>query len=435
MLIEFSVSNFRSIRERQTLSLVASTGGELSETNTYAQDNKLPRLLRSAVIYGPNAAGKSNLVRAVQFAQTFVVNSAVQFQEGNKIPVSPFAFALNERSKPTEIDFIFAEDGTRYHYGFGVTQERVIKEWLVAYPLSKPQRWFERIFNPDAGIYEWNFGPNFEGEKAQQRVWRDATRSNALFLSTAIQLNNNQLKPIFNWIQTKLAVIVPGQEMNPFLSLALLQDPSKKEYINQFMKAVDVGIENLEMKEEELQMLSSTAAAGMSLTETPSINISISHPPGAKFFPPKVLRVFAFHKQVDAEGYVPIDFGEESDGTKKFFEFSGGWIKALQEGATIFVDELDRSLHPFITRFLVNLFHDKTKNRLGSQLVFTTHDTTLLDTELFRRDQVWFVEKDRSASTRLYPLLDYSPRKDEALQRGYLKGRYGAIPFIGPINF
>src|ERR1700726_4341577 len=130
---------------------------------------------------------------------------------------------------------------------------------------------------------------------------------------------------------------------------------------------------------------------------------------------------------------VPFDLSDESDGTRKLFEFTGGWLRALTIGATLFVDELDRSLHPYITRFLVTLLSGN-KNTKGAQLIFTTHDTTLLDANLLRRDQIWFVEKDAEQSTKLYPLLDYRPRKDEALERGYMKGRYGAVPMVGKLS-
>jgi AAA15 family ATPase/GTPase len=156
-------------------------------------------------------------------------------------------------------------------------------------------------------------------------------------------------------------------------------------------------------------------------------------PPGSP--PPlqKVFRVFTWHKRNDTLEDVSFDLSDESDGTRKLFEFTGGWVRALTIGATLFVDELDRSLHPYITRFLVTLFQGN-KNTKNAQLIFTTHDTTLLDTNLLRRDQVWFVEKDAKQSTNLYPLLDYRPRKDEALERGYMKGRYGAVPMVGKLN-
>ena len=431
MLLEFSVSNFRSILSRQTLSLAASSSSELAQTHVFDPGEKLAPVVRSAVIYGANAAGKSNLLQAAQFAQSVVLGSASQTQEGQRIAVVPFAFAQGAKDKPTEFEFVFVENAVRYHYGFALTQERVVKEWLVAYPKGKPQRWFERDFEVDK--YNWTLGTNLRGEKSQRNTWRDSTRANALFLSTAVQLNNEQLRPVFSWFQGKLGVVTINNSMNMALSMELLNDPSRNGMLNQFIRAADIGIEKLEFREERI-----IGAAG------PVININVM-PGGHQILPgfmpnplpaPKFGRVMANHKQTDSDDVTQLDlFADESEGTKKIFEFAGGWIKALHDGATLFVDELDRSLHPLMTRFLVQLFHDEKRNAKGAQLVFTTHDTTLLDNALFRRDQIWFVEKDKQASTHLYPLLEYSPRKDEALERGYLKGRYGAIPFLSPVNF
>jgi AAA15 family ATPase/GTPase len=422
MLLEFSVSNFRSIYKRQTLSLVASSGNELAENNVYELKGHKPKSLRSAVIYGANAAGKSNLLRAALFAQNLIIQSAIALQEGMKISVPPFAFSETAQNESSEFEFLFVEDGVRYNYCFAVNGERVTKEWLVAYPHNKPQRWFEREFDAKTGKYNWSLGTNFKGEKAQQHVWQNSTRTNALFLSMAVNLNNDQLKPVFRWFQTKLIIVLPDLQINPFLSLSLLQNASKKHLVEQFMQIADVGIESLELTEEDFHPKPGRTAN--------NFNISWSQTPGT---PPKILKILAMHKKIGSNDLIPLEMQEESDGTKKIFEFAGGWIKVLEDGATILVDELDRSLHPIMTRFLVSLFHDADKNSKGAQLVFTTHDTTLLDTELFRRDQIWFVEKHEGC-TNLYPLLDYSPRKDEALERGYLKGRYGAIPFIGTFN-
>ena len=226
-------------------------------------------------------------------------------------------------------------------------------------------------------------------------------------------------------------MLVPGINLNPFLSLNLLREGDGQEKIMRFMRAADIGIDRLELLEEDLLPATSGALAPGSMR----VHFEIGLPPGA---PPatqiqKNLRVLAWHKRTDSAEEVPLDLSDESDGTQKLFEFTGGWLRALESGATLFVDELDRSLHPHMTRFLVGLFNSRTNGK-NSQLVFTTHDTTLLDIDLIRRDQIWFVEKDDERSTRLYSLLEYSPRKDEALERGYLKGRYGAIPFIGTLG-
>ena len=433
MLIEFSVANFRSIQTRQTLSMVAGPDPAHRSRNVTPGQGKELVFLRSAVIYGPNAAGKSNLLRAVETLRRLVQVSATGFQEGQAIPVTPFLFAKEQSEQPTEFEIIFiADDGIRYHYCCLVSTERVLKEWLVAYPLGRAQRWFEREYDAESQKDRWWFGPNFMAERAERKVWQEFTRANALFLSTAIQLNNAQLRPAFNWITQKLIVLVPGVDINPFLSLNLLREDDGLQQIMGFMRAADIGIDRLELREEEVPVPTPGSLPPGGLR----VQFEIGTPPGsaAKLQTPKSYRVLAWHKQTDSAEEVPLDISEESDGTRKLFEFTGGWLHALKHGATLLVDELDRSLHPHMTRFLVGLFHSRS-NTHNAQLVFTTHDTTLLDTDLLRRDQIWFVEKDEHQASHLYSLLEYSPRKDEALERGYLKGRYGAIPFIGDFGF
>jgi hypothetical protein len=429
MLIEFSVENFRSFLSRQTLGLTANAKDDHLGRNVASTGQDIDGVLRSAVIYGPNAAGKSNLLRALQTLQLLVVNSAVATQEGQALPVSPFLLDKASADRPCEFGIVFvADDATRYEYFCALTSQRVEKEWLVAYPKGRSQRWFEREFQHETQTYDWWFGPNFKGERAEKKVWQEFTRSNSLFFSTAIQLNNEQLKPAFNWIAQKLIVLTAGANLNPFLSLELLRQPDGGKEFIEFMRAADIGIERIEVREEELQ--------GQALSAVPGLTLQISSPQPSSGSPSpsqKVFKVFTWHKQNETAEEVPFDLSDESDGTRKLFEFTGGWVRALTVGATLFVDELDRSLHPYITRFLVTLFHG-TKNTKNAQLIFTTHDTTLLDANLLRRDQVWFVEKDAEQSTKLYPLLDYRPRKDEALERGYMKGRYGAVPMVGKLN-
>lgn len=432
MLIEFNVSNFRSILARQTLSMAASSDVAHRERNVSSGGDKDLRLLRSAVVYGPNAAGKSNLLRAVETLRQLVQNSASGFQEGQPIPVTPFLFSKAPSEQPSEFEIIFiADDGIRYHYCCMVSPERVLKEWLVAYPLGRAQRWFEREYETESKTQRWWFGPNFDAERAERKVWQEFTRDNALFLSTAIQLNNVQLRPVFNWITQKLIVLVPGVNLNPFISINLLREGGGQEQIMRFMRAADIGIDRMELLEEDLTPQPSGALPPGAMR----IHFEFGPPPGTSPAPPaqKRFRVLAWHKRAGSKEDVPLDISDESDGTQKLFEFTGGWLRALTGGATLLVDELDRSLHPHITRFLVGLFHSRS-NEKNAQLVFTTHDTTLLDTDLLRRDQIWFMEKDGDQSSHLYSLLEYSPRKDEALERGYLKGRYGAIPFIGDLG-
>ncbi|MDN5753136.1 MAG: ATP-binding protein [Nitrosospira sp.] len=413
--------------------MVASTDTAHRNRNVSSGKDKEVRLLRSAVIYGPNAAGKSNLLRALEILRQLVLHSATGFQEGQRLPVTPFLFSGEAAGQPSEFEIIFiADDGVRYHYCCAASSERVFKEWLVAYPQGRAQRWFEREYDHKTKLQRWWFGPNFKAERAERKVWQDFTRDNALFLSTATQLNNSQLRPVFSWITQKLIVLVPGVDLNPFLSLELLSQDSGQEQIMRFMRAADVGIDRLELREEEI----SASPTGTAALPPGAVRLHFEVaglPPGVSHPVQKQFRVLAWHKRTDSADEVPLEMGDESDGTRKLFEFTGGWLRALECGSALFVDELDRSLHPHMTRFLVGLFHGGN-NQTGAQLIFTTHDTTLLDTDLLRRDQIWFMEKDEQRSSRLYSLLEYSPRKDEALERGYLKGRYGAIPFVGNLG-
>lgn len=420
MLIEFSATNFRSIREIQKLSLVAGTGKEHLGQNTF--DSGLPgfpRLLRSAVIYGANAAGKTNLLRALQFMHGLVLGSAA-FQQETRVAHNPFRLSKQTTSQPSEFEVVFADEGVRYEYGFTVDAERIHDEWLIAYPHGRPQSWFERTYNKKKNAHEWQFSSKLKGSP---RVWRDATRANALFLSTATQLNSEQLSPIFRWFQKKLVIIVTGSptQLNMGLTFQLLEQSDGKQRLLKFVKAADLGIDDLSL--QRVPLAAATAIGG---------NVVREPQPGDQI--PSVMRVTSYHKASDSEQRIAMDLGDESSGTVALFNSAGAWLNVLKNGEVILYDEIDTSLHPLMTRFLIGLFHEKSTNPKNAQLVFTTHDTSLLDSEIFRRDQIWFIEKDRNGASRLYPLTEFSPRKDEKLERGYLRGRYGALPFIGELK-
>jgi hypothetical protein len=414
MLIEFKASNFRSMRDLQSLSLVAASGKERREENTF--DTKLkgfPRLIKSAVVYGANAAGKSNLLLALLHMKSFVVSSA-SLQEGSRLSHMPYRLASKFAKSPSTFEITFVNDGIRYEYGFSADAERFHNEWLVAYPQGRPQRWFERTYSRKSKKYEWYLSSKLKGNP---RVWRDATRQNALFLSMAIQLNSEQLRPIFTWFQKKLVVVGIGSSLfNQSLTYKLLEDPTGKERLLKFIHAADFGISDISMSKEPMTVVGSPP------------------PMPSELSGPSIVRVSSIHNAVDTGKPVSFNLGEESNGTQTLFKSAGAWLNVLTNGEVLFVDELDTSLHPHMTRFLISLFHDSSTNPKNAQLVFTTHDTSLLDADLFRRDQVWFVEKDEKSTSRVYPLTDFSPRKDEALERGYLRGRYGALPFIGDLR-
>jgi AAA15 family ATPase/GTPase len=420
VLIEFRVTNFRSFKDTQVLNMTASTATEWQTSHTFESGQpSFPRMLRSAVLYGPNAAGKTNLLSALQFVQAFVLGSAAS-QEGHRIFVKPFLFDKNTRGHPSEFELVFVEEQVRYQYGFTVDAERVQHEWLIAYPKGRPQRLFEREYSSKSKKYTWTFSSNLKGDHL---IWRNATRSNALFLSTAVQLNSEQLKPVFHWFQHRLVVVAGATQLNPGLTIGLLKTPDGKAKVMRFVRNADLGIDDIALKSELIP-------AGMIGIQGIQITGPAPGASGAEFD-----RVQTLHKVAGDKEPVTLEMSDESSGTNKIINSAGAWLKVLTNGEVLFIDELDNSLHPMIVRFLIGLFHSVDANKKNAQIFFSTHDTSLLDGDLFRRDQIWFTEKDKRNASHLYPLLDFSPRKEEALGKGYLKGRYGALPFIGEPRF
>ncbi len=420
MIIEFKVSNFRSICKKQIFSMVASTDSELKNNLCIMDSDEKINLVRAAVIYGANASGKSNLLSALLFMRMFVIRSAKESQQGEKIPVEGFSFDESSKDQPSEFEVIFIKNKTRYQYGFLVNENHILEEWLFAYPFGKAQNWFSRIYDKDGKEYSWRFSKFFKGSK---RV-KDLTRNNVLFLSNAVKLNNEQLAPIFDWFQKDLVFIDPPRErgISNRASIDLIKTPEGKKKILQFMSSADSSISDIKLdikkpEEEELYFPDTMPLEVQNFFKSEIIN---KEHPIVKFV---------------HGGSVSLHLQEESEGTRRLLSYAGRWIDALEKGKVIIVDELDNSLHPLVVRFLIKLICNPDSNKNNAQIIFSTHDTSLLDNELFRRDQIWFVEKDEFNSTHLYPLLEFSPRKYEAIGRGYLQGRYGALPYIGEWKF
>ena len=424
MLIEFSVTNFRSIFERQTLNMAASTYfKELESLNTFIpdRDDHVPRLLRSTVLYGPNASGKSTLIQALQFVKWQVLNSQKESQAGDEIDVVPFKLTAASRAADSEFEVTFVEQGVRYEYGFSCNRECFTEEWLIAYPLGRAQKWFHRVFDAEVGKDAYKFSTSFLGGR-QRHTWATQTRRNALFLSTAIQLNNEQLKPAFDWFKSRLRVIDSIDGFSASYTLKRCSDDADRSRIVAFMNSADLSITDIRVKE------TSFSAELLPKDMPASVRDEIVKDMAGK----KMVEPRFFHKDVNAQDTVEFDESEESDGTRALFALAGPWLDVLENERVLVVDELDTSLHPLLVHHLVKrLHHEGTK----AQLIFTTHDTTLLSQKLLRRDQVWFMEKDDKSATRLYPLSDFSPRDNEAIERGYLNGRYGGIPFLKDLDF
>lgn len=418
MLIEFRVRNFRSIRDEQVLSLVATRDKTLARANTRTTGiNAVPVLLNSAAIYGPNAGGKSNLIKAIQYMRGVVVESATIIQPGQGFSVQPFRLDSHSSERPTEFEVTLIVDGVRYQYGFAMNPQRIVSEHLLVYKAFKPQLWFERTYDASSEAYDYKWGHGLKGQKA---VWEAATRPNSLFLSMAVQLNSELLRPLFDWFANRLLVVNELAPLNALHSIAMVREADGRRAMCKFLEAADMSISDIDVITSKVygQQVQFDLVSGKTEV-TPSNEMEQNE--------------LRFHHVTD-QGKAIFGLQDESNGTRALFFWGGSILGVLKRGVTLVVDELDTSMHTLLVRHLVRLFHAPDANGQGAQLVFTTHDTSLLDADLFRRDQIWFVEKNRDQASSVFALAEFSPRKNEALERGYLMGRFGALPLLGEMT-
>lgn len=413
MLVEFNVTNFLSFKGRATFSMVASSDDTLEETNV-AEIGK-HRLVRTAVVYGANASGKSNLLSAIAFMRRMVLNSSKDTQANEAIDVTPFWLSTECDGKPSSFEILFLHEGVPYRYGFEVDQKGVRSEWLFSRPSTKEANLFVREGMEIKVNAEWFK----EGKGLEER-----TRTNALFLSVCAQFNGEVAAALLAWFQ-KLRV------MNGFSPLSFY----------------DVTVERLKTPAQKLRILDLTQVADPGITDFDLIQKKLTMQDLPKEMPddlkntlmkdaPTVVSLKTTHRKVDGENKdvegVLFDLEEnESDGTQKLVKLTGPLLDTLEMGKILVVDELDARMHPLLTRLIVSLFNSPA-NRANAQLIFASHDTTLLTPNLFRRDQVWFTEKDRFGATDLFSLVELNGvRKEATFGKDYIQGKYGAIPFIG----
>jgi uncharacterized protein len=421
MLIEFRVSNFRSIRDEQVLSLVANRADKDLESSLI--DMELPgmtntRYLRGAAIYGHNASGKTNLLLAFEYLTDFIKNSAVGLKPGDETGAEPYKLDAESRDKPTKFEMTFVAEGVRYLFGLSVTPQRIIEEYLIAYPNGLPQKWYRRIYDPQSKTYTWdNQSQFFHADESL----RERTRDNSLFLSVGPQFNDAQLTVVYRWFKSHVRFLKLSGDfsLQPSYTAQRLYSGKDQQGILNLLRSADIAIVDAAVEEHENNL--ETMKEVLSAKAFSEI---------VKASAAKSLEVMLVH---EAGNNPPVKLNyarEESAGTRRLFALAGPWMDILEHGYLVFIDEMETSLHPLLVKELIRLIQNPVTNPHGAQIVFTTHSPTLLDTELLRRDQIWFTEKDGAGETRLYPLTDYQPRKGEAIAKGYLAGRYGAIPFI-----
>lgn len=414
MLLRFAASNHLSLRERQELSLIASklkdSGANLIQSDTAGVGDVLP----AVVIYGGNASGKSNVVEALNFMRRSILSSHSSGEPGGGVPRTPFALDPEAVNEPSIFDIDFVLNKVRFHYGFSASSERFESEWLYHFPNNRRQLLFERTGDV------FRFGRALKGKN---RIIADLTRPNSLFVSAAAQNDHEELSPIqqyFRTITTTRSVYVGG----PSASRTLRKKDIDCRVIS-FLERIGTGIVNFRWNETEKSELSLELQSAL----YDALNRSLGTKVPIQFEETDLEIELAHRGFGDAEVF--LDINTESTGTRRLLVILTQAFHALDQGSTILMDEMDASLHTQICEAILHLFSRNVDNIRGSQLIATTHDTNLLSCAGLRRDQIWFTEKDRNGATHLYPLTDISTRPNDNLEKGYLQGRFGAIPFAG----
>jgi AAA15 family ATPase/GTPase len=406
MIIEFSVKNYRSIKELQTLSMVAapikSKYPELDQNNIIQVSDKLS-LLKSVAIYGANGSGKSNLVKALYTMLIFIRDSFKYDLLGQAI-IEPFSLNHESPNEPTFFQLIFICDKVRYRYGFEIFGNEVKSEWLFGTP-DKSEVYF---FTREGSAIKIN-----EKKFSEGKGLNDKTSKANLFLNIAKAFNGKIS-------DTTINSGIDDHSFRESTSL-LMKNETIKRQILMMLNLADIGIQDILNKEipikdlpEDMQKNIIKRAPGENLEFISSIR-TVSDQDGNKIL----------------ENEWMMDM-HESDGTKKYFNYSGAVAITLLTGTVLILDEFDARLHPMLTKKLVEMFNSPILNKNGAQLVFVTHDTNLLDNSLLRRDQIYFTEKNKMQETVLYSLADFKGvRNDASYEKDYINGKYGAIPFLG----
>ena len=413
MLIYFKVGNYKSIKDPIELNFNAAALNEHPDSNVIGGENV--SLLKSILLLGHNASGKSKILDAFVFFRLFVISSATENQRNEKIDVESFRLNTATVGKPSFFEASFMVGELKYRYGFEVDSDRVYKEWLLESKVTKEYPVFLRI-GDEVQINKKKF-PNADGLEKR-------TRKNALFLSVASQWNVGKAEKINEWFASIFTIHGLMDEVYKNLTIDLLKDERYSKLVNEFIQKVDLGINSIEA-------MDMPPALRKSIEDIPErFKNSLTE----KWKGKNEKAVFTFHKRFDENGNsgdnIPFLLDDqESDGTRKYFNLIGVFITAILESRLMVIDEFDARLHTLLTKSILKLFHSsQTKSK--AQLLVASHDTALLDRNLLRRDQIYFVEKDKYGATETTALVEYKPRKESPYDKNYLDGKYGAIPFI-----
>ncbi len=432
MLIRFTVENFRSFYEEAVLSMIPGRMQKHPNHVVSGNGSKGIDVLRTGLLYGANASGKSNLIRAMDFAQKLIVDGTKPKQ---RIPVEPFRLSEEALQKPSRFEFEFISQGQAYAYGFVVDSRCVHEEWLFLMDKQKEQPLFERVTNEEmktnVSFPNLNLLKNPD-EQFLQFVAR-STRPNQLFLTKSVEDNLDYYFSVSDWFSTTLTIIFPESKAKGIQSIIGSNDEVRKS-LSDFLDIMNTGIDGVSLDQVKVETIKFPAKNDVDniLTELQQNSaVVFDIPNGGRYLAQlneqgqqNFYSLGTIRRLDDNE--VRFEMFEESDGTQRLVDLFP--VVYMDVSRVFIIDELERSLHPNLVRRFIKLFLENTS---GSQLIVSTHESTLLDLDLVRRDEIWFVEKRPSGSSALYSLEEFKPRADLDIRRGYLQGRFGAIPVLG----
>ena len=412
MLLRFGVSNHLSIRDRQELSFTASSLKDRADGLIDCLAAPSGSVVPAVVVYGANASGKTNIVDAMGAMKSFVLESYTKRDQDGGVPRQPFALDPAGPDMPSCFDVDFVMDGVRYHYGFEASDEAFESEWLYTYPKAHRRTLFER--DSDA----FHFG---RGLRGANRMIAEFTRGNSLYLSVAAHLGHERLSKIFTYFRSwrsVRAIAIPGENAWQYLGQEALD-----RRVIEFLGKVGTGITDYRREETDVpgefkhfvRLLTELAARAGVPSDRIQTNIE------------EETRLQLGHQGGDSEP-IYFELQRESAGTRRLLIVLDHAFRALDNGLPLCIDELDASLHTHACEAVLSLFCSPITNPQGAQVIATTHDTNVMKSSLLRRDQLWFTAKDANGATQLYPLTDIQTRKGDAFEKGYLQGRYGAVP-------
>ncbi|RLD10422.1 MAG: ATP-binding protein [Chloroflexota bacterium] len=444
MLIRFHVSNFLSFDEEVELSMIPGKTRKHPGHVTKSEGRHDIDILRSAIIYGANASGKSNIVKAMAFAQELIVEGT---HVKESIPRTRFKLKEETVNTPSKFEFEFKAGERCYIYGFELNRQRIYEEWLYEIRKTTETMLFERATG-SSGETSIEFGKiDFKNEKEKDLFDLVAmgTRPNQLFLTESLERNIMHFDDVYKWFREKLIIIFPASKFIPLATIGTDQDLANM-LIN-YLEQLGTGICGFELSEvdpekefpEDVINILLKSLQERDKNDDDSKMVFFGDPQDERYLAEivdeelKAKKLTLRHQMSDSEQEILLGMAEESDGTRRLLDLLPGLANPNNEDKVYVVDELDRSLHPVLSHRLVKLFLENEVPE--SQLIATTHASHLLDQDLLRRDEVWFVEKDKKGASHVYSLEEYAPRNDKDIEKGYMAGRYGAIPILGNMSF